>query len=259
MTAQRRDSRVAAVVSATAFATAMVVLHLLGRGLLAAPPIGSIPAVVGWLGEREAPVVALVFVRLVALALGYHLVATTLLAVVGRAVHAPRLVAFADAVTLPMFRTIAGRVAGLAISASAVVGGALPTAGAAPAAVESSVGLAGVGLADGPLIERVSLLPGTTADGSTATIRVLPAEPAADPGVVPPAAPAPVLHRVERGDHLWKIAEDALGSALGRPATDAEVDPFWRQVIAANPEIDDPDLIFPGQLVVVPPVPRQSD
>jgi nucleoid-associated protein YgaU len=144
----------------------------------------------------------------------------------------------------------------LAISASTTVGGALPSAGAVP---EPTAGLTAPAPAPSPgighpFIERVviprSAPPAT--EGTTATLR--PVVPAS----VPAAEPAPTLHRVVPGDHLWAIAEHAMSEALGRTPTDAEVDPFWREVIVANPDLVDPDLIFPGQILVVPPVPSPS-
>lgn len=244
-----------AIASLVGFAAAMAMLHHLGRGTLAGPPMGSIAALTRWATDLDPAVLAMVAVRLAALAVGYHLLLTTVLVVIGRAVRAPRLVAIADAMTLPMFRTTAGRLAGLAISASAVVGGALPSAGAAPTPAATHATPQPTSTGTGPvLIERVALPPGTaTADpapATTATIRAVP------PPLVPGAAPAPTLHRVRPGDHLWGIAEEAVGAALGRAPTDAEVDPFWRQVITVNPDLVDPDLIFPGQVVVVPPVPQ---
>lgn len=248
---------------ALGFAGAMAMLHLLGRGTLAAPPLGSLHDLAIWATEREPDVVAMVLVRLLALALGYHLLFTTVLAVVGRVVHAPRLVTVADAMTLPIFRSAAGRLAGLALSASTVLGSALPSASASPtpAAARSVADPLPPSADVGPaLIERVALAPELSppSEGSTATIRSVP--PASAPetprGEVSDARPAPTLHRVQPGDHLWGIAEEAVRAAIGRPPSDAEVDPFWRQVILANPDLVDPDLIFPGQLVVVPPVPR---
>lgn len=243
----------AAVASLATFGGAMAALHQLGHGILAGPPLGSIAALVGWATDRDPAVVAMVLLRLLSLAVGYHVLVTTLMVVIGRVVHAPRLVTLADAMTLPMFRGTAGRLAGLAISTAAVVGGTLPTGGTAPAAVATPAAPAPGDAVMGPLlIERVALPPGNTpsAGSTTATIR------AVTQAAVPTAAPAPSLHRVKPGDHLWGIAEEAVRAALGRTPSDAEVDPFWRQVILANPDLVDPDLIFPGQVVVVPPVPR---
>jgi len=61
---------------------------------------------------------------------------------------------------------------------------------------------------------------------------------------------------VENGDHLWKISASHLDDALGRPAEDGEIAPFWRSVIESNRDdlrSGDPDLIYPGEVVVLPP------
>jgi nucleoid-associated protein YgaU len=229
----------------------MAFLHHLGGGTLSAPPVGSAADLAGWVTDREPVIIAMVLVRLLALAVGYHLFITGALVVIGRLARAPRLVLWADAMTLPIFRSTAARIAGLAISASTMVAGALPSAGAVSEPTVSLDAPAPAPVSGGhPFIERVVLprsAPPTT-DGTTATIRpVIPAS-------VPAAEPAPRVHRVVPGDHLWAIAEHALGEALGRTPTDAEIDPFWRAVILANPDLVDPDLIFPGQLVVVPQV-----
>lgn len=62
---------------------------------------------------------------------------------------------------------------------------------------------------------------------------------------------------VRPGDHLWKISERQLDEALSRNPTDAEVSPYWREVIEANQSrlrSGDPDLIYPGEEVEMPPV-----
>lgn len=61
---------------------------------------------------------------------------------------------------------------------------------------------------------------------------------------------------VEDGDHLWKISQAHLDQVLGEPATAVEVDPYWRSVVETNRErlrSGDPDLIYPGEVVVLPP------
>jgi nucleoid-associated protein YgaU len=58
------------------------------------------------------------------------------------------------------------------------------------------------------------------------------------------------------GDHLWKISATHLASDLGRNATDAEIWPYWREVIVSNaPALrsGDPDLIYPGEVIELPP------
>ncbi len=109
--------------------------------------------------------------------------------------------------------------------------------------------------------------PDTTADGpaapETATMTHLGTVAAAPPVTPPlaevsPSTAAPDRWVVAPGDHLWGIAEETLADHLGRPPTDAEVVPYWRRVIEANRDRlvhrDDPDLILPGQELVLPPV-----
>jgi spore coat assembly protein SafA len=58
-----------------------------------------------------------------------------------------------------------------------------------------------------------------------------------DEAAVPPSGDAPV-HTVIPGDTLWQIARD----------NNVSLD----TLIAANPQIDNPDLIFPGDKVTIP-------
>lgn len=60
---------------------------------------------------------------------------------------------------------------------------------------------------------------------------------------------------VVAGDHLWKISANRLANDLGRAATDVEIWPYWREVIASNlPALrsGDPDLIYPGEMIQLP-------
>jgi nucleoid-associated protein YgaU len=60
---------------------------------------------------------------------------------------------------------------------------------------------------------------------------------------------------------LTRITRQVLGQAWGRPATDAEIDPYWRALVAANrsrlPDPDNPDLVYPGEVLTVPPPPAE--
>lgn len=72
-----------------------------------------------------------------------------------------------------------------------------------------------------------------------------------------------VEHRVERGEHLWAIAEETLTGHLGRKVSDAEVDPYWRQMIELNrdrlADPKDPSVIFVGQDILLPPLAALPD
>jgi len=62
---------------------------------------------------------------------------------------------------------------------------------------------------------------------------------------------------VEKGDHLWSISAKHLENRLARHPSDAEIAPYWRQVVEANRDrlrSGDPDLIYPGEDVLLPEV-----
>jgi hypothetical protein len=104
--------------------------------------------------------------------------------------------------------------------------------------------------------------PGPTAPPATAAPieptpyrRATPATTARD--AVGKTAPQPTArtHVVQPGDNLWTIAHAAMVAARG-DATTADVAPYWRAVIDANRSSlrsGDPNLIFPGELVALPP------
>lgn len=106
---------------------------------------------------------------------------------------------------------------------------------------------------------------------STQTVATDPS--AVAPGYVPipaglsqPAAPLEPSSRQEPppgsvivvpGDNLWKLAEQRMEAVLGRRATDAEVAPYWVEMIEANRNrlrSGDPDLIYPGEELVLPSI-----
>ncbi len=84
------------------------------------------------------------------------------------------------------------------------------------------------------------------------------AEPAGTPDYVPIATTegAPMTVVVEKGDHLWSISADHLQASTGEEPSAAEITPVWVEVIEANRarlRSGDPDLIYPGETVVLPP------
>jgi nucleoid-associated protein YgaU len=55
-------------------------------------------------------------------------------------------------------------------------------------------------------------------------------------------------YTIEKGDTLSKIAKTHYGSANA-----------WKQIFEANRDvIDDPDRIFPGQVIKLPPKPTEA-
>lgn len=76
-------------------------------------------------------------------------------------------------------------------------------------------------------------------------------------------APAAKEITVEEGDHFWAIAGQALSESWGRPPTDAELVPYWVEVVNANEgrllPPGDPNLIYPDQTFVLPTLPPNPD
>lgn len=85
-------------------------------------------------------------------------------------------------------------------------------------------------------------------------------DPGADPriGIGEEPAVTPTGHIVEVGEHLWTIAESTLiRSGIEHP-DGGTITRYWSQLIEANRDrlVDptDPDLIMPGQQLVLPPI-----
>lgn len=86
--------------------------------------------------------------------------------------------------------------------------------------------------------------------------------PATEP-VAPVTTGATVGERtVGPGDHLWELAEDTVGAHLGRPASDAEVRPYWQLLLDLNRDVlvdpANPSLVFAGQVLRLPPLPTPA-
>ena len=222
-----------------ALGVAAAALTWAGDGPLAGPPLdpGHWWA---WLEGRDPAVAAFSLLRLVALVgLWYTVVVTTTGAVL-RLVGAASLIRVADRFTIaPVRRMLAGSVS-LGLAASSVLAVAAPALRTPVAAASQQAA------ADAP--------------PSTVTMhRLEPSEPVpATPAVVPPVTPAATTDRwtVKPGECFWSIAESVLTESVGRAPTDAEIVPYWRRLIDANRHElargDDADLIFPGQVFVLP-------
>jgi hypothetical protein len=60
---------------------------------------------------------------------------------------------------------------------------------------------------------------------------------------------------VVKGDNLWKLAATELKGAHGQRPSNAEIVPYWREVIETNVDelrSGDPDLIYPGETIELP-------
>lgn len=130
---------------------------------------------------------------------------------------------------------------------------------------DRAVGATLVVLSVGPTV-----LPATAEPAPPAVVRPEGTGGPSPPGTAPPPRQAPVTPAgigdtrssvvAAPGDHLWRIATVALAGATGRdPAalSAAEIAPYWAEVVTRNRErlrSGDPDLLFPGEVVVLPDV-----
>lgn len=204
-------------------ATTIAGLGAAGSGPLAGPPLADASQLGPWLQGRDAVTAAMAIVRLLLLGISWYLLAATLAGVVAAVVRSARLVAVADAISVPAVRRLVHGAVGLGLAAAPLAAAAV--APASPASAQAAA---------------------RPVDPGPLTMERLP-----DP--TPPAA-APDEWTVAPGDHLWSIAERRLAAARGHQPSDAEVAPYWRALIAANRDrLPDPDLLFPGQRLRLPP------
>jgi hypothetical protein len=124
---------------------------------------------------------------------------------------------------------------------------------------------------------RIVVVPPTTTAPPTTTTTTTAAKPttttttaspprarhSARPHRLAPPAPterstaAPTRVTVVRGDNLWRIAAVAVAHQLGRAPRDDEIVGFWRRVVDVNRATlrsGDPNLIYPGEQVALPPL-----
>lgn len=108
--------------------------------------------------------------------------------------------------------------------------------------------------------------PSPSGSASEATVRptIMPSRPAPTEAALFTARMAsqvnPITtYQVQRGDHLWSIAEDVLKQRTGRAIVpDHEIAPFWRSLIDTNKDSlrsGNPDLIYPGEMLTIPEEP----
>jgi hypothetical protein len=191
--------------------------------------------------------------RLVALALGWYLLAATVAAAGARALRLATLVTLLDVVTVTGVRRLVN--AAFSLSLVAVSVPVLEGAGnAQPAAVETLRRLP-----DEPSQPPAAPSPGSPPSPPPPLVIAPPPQPPA-PAATAPAAPS-ATWTVRPGDHFWAVAEQVLAQVWGRPPSDAEVHAYWRALVEVNrPRLRDsgnPDLLFPGQTLAVPPPPAR--
>ncbi|MDX1659872.1 MAG: LysM peptidoglycan-binding domain-containing protein [Nitriliruptorales bacterium] len=203
------------------------------------------------LSASVAPEVAVVGgLRLVALVLGWWVAASTLLYLVAWLGRIRPLVAVAGRVTLPVAR----RLVEGALAASLTFSTISPAMAAPPIPPPASERV------EADLPDRAppaELHPPGTGDAPAwlprpdAAVEPRATAPPDRERAAPSTAPAPRTHVVQPGEHLWAIAAHAV-----RGAPPEEIGRYWRRLVRANGDrirSGDPDLIYPGEVVHLPP------
>jgi hypothetical protein len=217
---------------------AIVALHRLGRVEGFALPSGALR---DWLFHAQTEELVAVTARLAGLAVSWWLLVATTLSLARQVVPGWRHVHALDSLTPAVVRRVVERAVAVGLGASLGLSGIHPI-GATTASTRPSVDVPVVRSAPSP----------TRAPASSPTRPPTPTTPPTTTST----RPRDSVVVVRAGDNLWVIAKRALEREQGAVGP-AEVVPYWRRVIAANAgglRSHDPDLVFPGERIVLPEV-----
>lgn len=222
----RLKSGVAFLVVCGSAVVAAYVLHRWGR-----LPWLSID----WSEGRTTEEALATVLRLTALAACYWILFTSSLYVLAAAFRIRWLSQAVARFTLPVLRVMTQRLA---------TGGLLVAAVASPLQALATTTTAQVEPVD------PSYLPFATAVAE-------PGNPTTQPQSAPvrKANPESLQIEVKSGDNFWNLAEARVAQVLGRRPSNREIASYWVEVVAANRVLirsGDPDLIFPGERIVLP-------
>jgi hypothetical protein len=239
------------------------VMHLLGRGALAGPPVrpGLWPQ---WWSEADPLVAVVALLRLLVVGLGWYLLVVTMLALAGHLARATALVRLAEVVTVRAVRDLIAGIVGLALvwpSASPAAGAVSSTSQVPDVRAPIAVQLTSTSADEPPADELPQL---RRRGGRIPSERALTEEPvdlddlrATEGAEGIDVNDGPDVHVVVSGESFWSIAESRLVRA-GQPTDDATVAAYWRCLVGANLDRlvveGEPDLILPGQELIVPPI-----
>ena len=236
-------------------------LHAFDDGSLSAPPLHGLSA---WLDDRGPAVAAFSMLRLVTLGLGWYLLVATAAALGCRLGRAHGMAHLVERASPAVIGRLVRAVAGVALAAGSFGGGAASMGGIVAASAETPSGPDPAAITMRDLDTPVAGDAGPADD--SITMRRIPDD---DVDAAPAPAPAPTtapVWTVRPGDSFWHIAGRTVATAWGRDPSTVELDPYWRALIEANrarlADRANADLLFPGQelvLLPVPPAPTAAD
>jgi hypothetical protein len=245
----------------------LVALLRLGRRRAMAVPVHHLGA---WLRDGDPATVVVALVRWIALAVVVWLLASTLLYLALTLARLPGAVRAVRWSTLPAVRRAVdaacavSAISTMAVSvvlAPAVAGATGPTDPPSVSLVRDGHGGGALGgLPADPTTSTSTTTSTPIARATTLPPAVVPTSPApaTPPGPHGVAATQEVV--VVEGDNLWVLAARRVASSRGvAPADvpDGDVAPYWTRVCQANASrlaSGDPDLVYPGERVLLPPV-----
>jgi len=219
----------------------IVGLGQMGNGTLAMP-LATTSAWRDWLSTTDPVTGVFAIARVGATAVAWYLVVTTVLSYVAQMLRWGLAIRLADAITVPAVRRLTRHAAGLSLA------GLLVSPSPALATADSmEVPL----LRHMPAPSALTVPPPATEPSSPTT--TIPTDLTADT-----ASQAP-RWTVSAGDSLWHIARLTLLESTGHAPEKIELADYWRQLIELNrasfPDPANPNLIHPGNVLKLPPIP----
>ncbi|MEO8694274.1 MAG: hypothetical protein ABI658_12200 [Acidimicrobiales bacterium] len=243
-----------------------IALWSLGRGALTTPPIDSWTQFQRWLGERSTAEAAIAALRATAMVAACYLGIVSALTVAANIASLGHLEQLGRSLLPRSLRPLIG----IAVGAGVVTAAASVTVprDTAPMRV-ATITLEAPTDATATMYFVTETETATTTSTTLApTTRLAPQPvatlPATAPAPSPVANPAPAIAvprtwTIARGEHLWAVASETLADSWNRAPTDAEVAPYWHQLIETNRgrliDSTNADYVLAGQTFVLPDVP----
>jgi hypothetical protein len=236
---------------------ALLALVVAGRRSELAVPVDHLGR---WLRAGDAATVVVALLRWIALLGAAWMLVSTLLYLAATLCRAPAAVRAIGWSTVPAVRRVVDAACAVTVATSVVLA---PTAAHATRASHGtdppSVSVVRDGRGIAQLPADTTSAPTTTSTPAASPAPATPPTPEPAPAAVdPPAARSTVT--VAPGDNLWVLAAREIARVTGRApdvVPDDEVAPYWVLLCDTNRArlaSGDPNLVFPGEQVVLPPV-----
>lgn len=243
-----------------ALVAVLVLVHRIDTPELA-PPDLSLVGWSRWLDDRTPVTAVIGLARMAVIGAGWYLTVGSSIAVLARSARRAGparlqagLVSRAaeSAVRIVVGATIAGAIA---TSPAAL---ALPPGPASPMLISGDPATEPVAGVESATVEPATWHPvlGTPGAERTASSALDEFGPTGSAQPTSRSETDLAEHVVRPGESFWSISADVVRARLAGPPTEAEIAAHWRRFVAMNTErlvrLGDPDLILPGQRLVLP-------